>query len=499
MIASLDASRLTSLPPGVRVGNQEPRLKVVPPYVRSYGLEVIDLMAEVGYPQDPWQALLQIDAHGVQEDNLWAAFETVVLLARQNGKGGFTEGLELGGLFLFKEPRILHSAHQFKTSTAAFNRIIEIIDSSDWLRRRVKTVSRSKGDEGIELTAAAGGGKLQFVARTNGSGRGLTGSTNVFDEAAYLTVSQYAAQTPTLSSIPNPRIVYTATPPDEDVGPMPEDAMLPSVRKRGQAGDDRVMYAEWSPDKDDDRTSEETMYKCNPAAGIRIGLWFLKKQLKNFTEAGKPEKFATEHLGEWPDDPDAQWTLFSKDLWKDREDGSSKVDGGLAIGLSMTPDRARTHIAIFGRRADGQRHTQLIHSGPGGKGWAVKVVQSAMLDAERAVCAVVIGRQDPASSLLPEFAEAEIEVLRPGTADVAAECGSVFDGLSGKDPEQRDLWHTGQEPLTASAAAAVKKKVGNVWLWDPTNLAAPLYAVTAASYGFRVRPPDDYDVADSLH
>lgn len=446
-------------------------------------------MAEIGRPLDPWQANIQLDAFGLRDDGLWSSYELLVLLARQNGKGGVTEAIELGGVFLFKEPLILHSAHQFKTSTAAFRRLQDIIDGSDWLTKRTKMISRSKGDESIELTRAAGGGRIQFVARTLGSGRGLTGSTNVFDEAAWLTVGQYAAQTPALSTIPNPRIVYTSTPPDEEVGPLPEDAMLPSVRKRGHAGGPRIACYEWSPEPGFDVEDRDTWYDCNPALGIRISEWFLESQLAAFQAAGRPEKFATEHLGLWPPDADQQWQVIPEAEWNDAGDPGSKIDGGAAMGISMTADRGWTTAAVFGRRVDGQRHMQLVEHGRG-SGWVVDFVKTAK--AERQICAVVIGAADPARSLVPDLNAAGVEVLTPGTADMAAECGAIYDGIAGKDPAARDIRHIGQPELTAAVAGAVKKKAGDGWLWERLTvggIVSPAYAVTAASYGFRVNPP----------
>lgn len=470
-----------------------------PEYVKTYGDEVIDFMAEIGRPLDPWQGLIQLDAFGIQADGLWSAFELLILLARQNGKGGATEAIELGSLFLFREPLILHSAHQFKTSTAAFRRIIDIIDGSDWLTKRVKAVSRSKGDEGIELTRAAGGGRLQFVARSLGSGRGLTGSKNVFDEAAWLTIGQYTAQTPTLSTIPNPQIIYTTTPPDEDVGPMPEDAMLPSVRKRAHRGDDRVALHEWSPPKGYDRNDPEVHYLCNPALGIRIAPWFLAKQLKNFTEAGRPEKFDTEHLGVWPADADEQWQVFPEADWTRAGDPESKVVGGLALGISMREDRSATYIGFCGRRADGQRHVSLKER-VRGEGQVVQTVQAliAEREADGGVCAVVIGNGDPARSLLPDLKAAGIDAITPGTADVAAECGAVYDAIAGTGEDVvRDLRHPCNDVLTAAAAAASKKTVGKVWVWGGSD-SAPMYAITNAAYGFRVSPPSTYDPLDNI-
>lgn len=493
MTVSLLASTLaetTSLN-GVRIGAQRAPIHRAPEYTKTYGYEVIDFMAQIGRPLDPWQALIQLDAFAVQDDGLWSAFELAVLLARQNGKGGVTEAIELASLFLFKEPLIFHSAHQFKTSTAAFRRIIDIIDASDWLTKRVKAISRSKGDEGIELTRAAGGGRLQFIARSEGSGRGLTGSKTVFDEAAWLTIGQYGAQTPGLSTIPNPQIIYTSTPPDENIGPMPEDAMLPSVRRRGHRGQGRIALSEWSPPKGFDRNDPEISYLCNPAKGIRIAGWFLDQQRSNFTEAGKPEKYDTEHLGVWPADADEQWQVIPEQPWTDASDPDVKAVGGRALGISMTPDRSRTYVASFGKRPDGLLVMQLVKMFPGSAG-VVEFIRTAKGDSTRPICAVVIGASDPARSLLPDFKEVKIDVLTPGTADVAAECGSVFDGIAGKDVDARNLRHRGQGPLTAAIAGTAKCKTRNAWIWTPDNSGAPLFAVTAASYGFRVSPPSAY-------
>lgn len=484
------------------MGEQSPRLLSVPAYNRTVGGEVVDFMAEVGRPLDEWLARMVIDAFAYQDDGLWAAFEIVTLVARQNGKGGFTEALELGGVFLFKEQLIMHSAHQFKTSTAAFRRLQDIIDGSDWLTKRIKTISRSKGDESIQLTPRAGGGIIQFVARTLGSGRGLTGSTTVFDEAAWLTVGQYAAQTPALSTIPNPRIAYTSTPPDDDVGPMPEDAMLPSVRKRGMAGGDRVAYYEWSPEKGADPEDPETHRRCNPAYNIRIAPWFLAKQLENFKAAGRVDKFVTEHLGAWPPDADEQWQVISESGWNAREDQGSRILGGVTVGISMTKDRNWVSIGVMGRREDGDRHAQLIEHGQG-SGWVVPrmvELRDERRGTDRPLGVVVIGSSDPAKSLVPDLIAADFEVLTPGSGDMAAECGAVYDGLAG-DEAARDIWHVGQPQLTDAIAGAVKKKVGDGWVWarlDAGGNTAPAYAITAASYGFRVRPPDDYAIADSV-
>lgn len=453
----------------------------------TYGHEVVDFMAQIGRPLDPWQAAIVVDAFGVREDGLWAAFELCVLLARQNGKGGVTEAIELGGLFLFREPLMLHSAHQFKTSTAAFRRLQDIIDGSDWLTKRVKMISRSKGDESIELTREAGGGRLQFVARSLGSGRGLTGSKNIFDEAYALTVGQYAAQTPTLATLPNPQIIYTSTPPDDDTGPMPEDAMLPSVRKRGLGGGPRIAMYEWSPAPGFDRTDTNVWYDCNPALGIRISEWFFQQQLEAFTEAGRPAKFDTEHLGVWHDKDDAGWAVFHLEDWKAAQDPASAVVGPPVYCVESSRDLKMISIGAAGERADGQRHLELVDRFPTDVGKLIGQLKKRIEKFEP--LAVVVDPAGPAGYLINEIQKhCDIDVVKPSSRAVAAACGSVYVGISSSNPDSRDVHVRPHPSLDAAARAAVWRDRGDAKVFDRRNETspdvAPLVAVTLADWGF---------------
>src|SRR5690606_4833072 len=104
---------------------------------------------------------------------------------------------------------------------------------------------------------------------------------------------------------------------------MPDDAMMPSVRRRGHEGGDRIALWEWSPPDEYDRNDPDVWAACNPALGVRIQPWFLAKQLANFTAAGKPEKFDTEHLGVWPSDAGARWQVITEQDWLDLLDDAS--------------------------------------------------------------------------------------------------------------------------------------------------------------------------------
>lgn len=211
------------------LGSQVPRVMVVPPAVSSSGPETVELAASAGLVLDPWQELVLNGALGERPDGKWAASEVGLIVPRQNGKGGILEARELGGLFLFGERMLLHSAHEFKTSLEAFRRLLALVTNTDDLRRQVKRVTTSHGEEGIELRT---GQRIRFVARSTGSGRGFTGDLNVFDEAYNLLAQSLSALLPTLSARPNPQTWYASSAPL----PRVESDTLRGVCRDGRAG-----------------------------------------------------------------------------------------------------------------------------------------------------------------------------------------------------------------------------------------------------------------------
>jgi hypothetical protein len=231
---------------GVLHGSQQPRFWTAPPrhrvkdpnckscdaegYQGGCGNfaaeELLDQWApHYGYDLDPWQRWWLTEACGVQPDGRWAAFEVAGICSRQNGKNTNLEVRELGGLFLFGEAMIIHTAHEFKAAAEHFRRVRDTIASYDDLSRRVKRVMTSHGDEAIELRPAPTlifgpggkrirrnvGGRLRFLARSRGSGRSFTADCVVYDESMFLSDEQVGASMPTMSAVSNPQMIYTAS------------------------------------------------------------------------------------------------------------------------------------------------------------------------------------------------------------------------------------------------------------------------------------------------
>lgn len=461
----------------------------------SIGREVEDFMAQIGKPLLPWQTEVVRSSFATRADGRWAAYEVTLLAPRQNGKGAVTEAQEFGGLFLLKEKKIIHSAHLFDTSREAFERLVELIEGSDWLSSRVNKINQAHGKEGIELTRSAGGGKLKFKARTLHGTRGFSGDRIILDEAYGLTVGQHQAMSPILATLPNSQITYTSSPPDEQTGPMPDDAILPSIRKRGIDADPQMAFYEWSPPKKFNADDLEVWYQTNPSLGYLIDEEFLHRQRRIFLASPKPHAFATEHLGDWPDAATEQWLVIGEDQWGTALDPTSAPRDPVVFSVDVTPERTHAAIAVVGGRADRHVHGELVDHRPGTE-WVVP--RFVELCGTHKPAAVVIDPGGAAGSLLPDLTVALAKLYReptPMTARDVAQGYGMFHDVMAPTAERR-LRVRGADlmlaDLTSAVAGATTRRIGDGTTWDrrtPTVDISPLVALTNALYGYLIQPP----------
>jgi len=458
-------------------------------------------MAQVGKAPLPWQRDVLRDAMGVRADGKWAAYEVAIWMARQNGKGLITEAQELFGAYMLREKKIVHSAHLFDTSREAFNRLCEIIENCDWLRQRTMKPLRGKGNEAIPLTRSAGGGVIEFKARTLHGARGLSGERITLDEAYGLTIGHYQAMSPILATIPNPQITYTSSPPDDKTGMMPADALAPSIRERGLSGDEPSLASfEWSPAEGDEPGDIEVWYACNPSLGSLIDEEYLRRQWRVFESSQRPGAFATEHLGLWPRTSAEQWLVIPKADWLAASDPDSSTVDPVAFAVTMSTGQDRhVTIAAAGRTENDLLSVSLVDRRVG-TGWVIPRL-TELVEKWRP-CGVVIDKGSPAGSLAAEAEEAGLELTPIATRDVAAAAGAFFDGIAGRpapDPitgelgrDPRVIRHRGQVELSAAVAGAVKRPLSSAWAWDQLAAAvdiSPLIAVSNALWAFRTRVP----------
>jgi hypothetical protein len=152
-------------------------------------------------------------------------------LPRQNGKGEEIEGREALGLFYLDERKLIHSAHEFATASEALDRMDDRIGQNPQLKRRVKTVKRSHGEEGVYLKD---GRKLLYKTRTKGGGRGFSADLLILDEAMFIAEAFLGALMPVISARPNPQMWYTGSAVDQEK--MEHGIVFARLRERALAG-----------------------------------------------------------------------------------------------------------------------------------------------------------------------------------------------------------------------------------------------------------------------
>lgn len=479
-------SLLESVTRGVQ-GDQIPRILSSPPRISSSGAEVVELAAMAGLVLDPWQQLVLDEAMGERADGKWAAFEVGLVVSRQNGKGSILEARELGGLFLLDEKMLVHSAHQFDTSLEAFKRLLELIEGTDEFLRRVKRVSRSHGEEGIELYGPSGarrtgGQRIRFRTRTRGGGRGFSGNLVIMDEAMKLPEATIGALMPILSAQPNPQIWYTGSAVDQLNEP--DGRVLSKLRSRGLAGGDpSLAYMEWSIDCDtpDDldagtALSEEAWAQANPSLSIRITPEYVGNEQRSMDA----RTFAVERLavGDWPR-TDGASSVIDLNAWDDLVDPSSVVLDPVWFAIDVKPDRSRASIASVGMRADGAYHVELVDRQTG-TDWIAK--RAAELQSSHRPRGFLADAKGPIASLLPEILDAGVRIETIEAQEYAKACGFTLDVV-----RRGTLRHLGQNEVRAAIRGAATRTLGDAWAWSrrgSTVDISPLVAISLGLWGW---------------
>lgn len=431
-----------------------------------------------GLELDPWQQFVLVNALGEQADGKWAAFEVGIEVPRQNGKGGILEARELAGLFLLGERLLIHSAHEFATSLEAFHRLLALIESCPDFDRRVKRVSRSHGDEGIELKS---GQRVRYRTRTKGGGRGFSADWVGLDEAMDIPEAMHGALLPTLSARPNPQVWYTGSAVDQES--MDNGVVFARVRERAVKGEDPALaYFGWSPpfehptEIDEDAARDpEVWAQANPGLGIRITTEHIAREQRSMDA----RTFAVERLGvgDWPaTDGGAQ--LISAEVWEALCDPESRPLDPVCFAFDVQPDRSSAAIAVAGKRPDGKVHVEVVEHRRQ-TGWLTgRLVE--LLDAHENV-GVVCDGAGPAGAMLPALAALEVVPEMVSAKEHTQACGMFYDSATSDG-----LRHLGSRELTAAVKGAATRSLGDAWAWSRKSSVvdiSPLVACTLAAWG----------------
>jgi hypothetical protein len=460
-----------SFKPGVPIGAQRPRVSLRPAVVDVQdAADAVVLSSEYGLVPDDWQAWVIQGWLGRKRDGKLAASRCGIAVPRQNGKNGILEIVELFKLVVLGR-KILHTAHEVKTARKAFLRLCSFFENARQypeLANLVRDIRRTNGQEAIYLL---NGGSVEFIARSKGSGRGFTVDDLVCDEAQELSEDALAALLPTISAAPSgdPQMIFTGTPP----GPSMSGDVWTRMRTAGiERKDKRLCWDEWSCEAASDLDDIQNLISSNPALGGRLSVEVCRDEREAFDD----DTYARERLGAWAGA--AGRAVIDPVTWGLVADVSSVAADRLALAVDVSPDRTTASISLAGQRDDGSWHTELDEQ-RNGVGWLVPwlVARCSRND----IRAVVIDGMSPAASIIDDLAQHKIKVTSTSARDMAAACGSFYDGVM-----EGWLRHTDQPQVNLALSVARKRPLGDAWAWNRKNAVSditPLVACTLALWG----------------
>jgi hypothetical protein len=470
-----------------------------PPIKRTLGPEAVELYATTGQTLDPWQCHAMHVMCAISDDGKWLIFQCGCIIPRQNGKGAILECRALAGLYLFGERLIMWSAHEYKTAMEGFRRTRALIDNTDDLRRQVKRMTMTNGEECIELLS---GQRLRFVARSKGSGRGFTADCNLLDEAYALTNEQLAALLPTMSAVPNPQVVLASSPPLDGASGEP----LYAAREAALAGNNAHLgWIDYGLDLDPENLDDiaaaanpANWAAANPAYPHRIGRTTIEREHQSMPI----EAFMRERLGVWPKRASDSGFIDMRQ-WARLARPEGALTDPVSFGVDIAPGRDYASIVACAKAEDGGHLIDLVDYRPG-TDWVVSRV--AELRAKWNPIGIAVDQRSPMGALIFDLeatgmprAPDEDQIRRaphrywlergqlvlPATADVAAACGQFYDAVS-----QGTMRHLGQAPLDVAVQSAAVRPVGDAYGWARRAASrdiSPLCAATLARWVWMTR------------
>ncbi len=459
-------------------GSQEPRIRVEPKREGTDGVDAAELMAAYGSKLDQWQQTVLDCWLGFDAQGKYTMTSGGLAVPRQNGKNVCLEAREFFGMVI-KGEKILHTAHQVRTSKKSFRRLVAMFTNKRHpeIMGVVKNIRYTNGEECIELE---NGGSIEFSARSRQAARGFDGiSLVVYDEAQELTDDQVEAITATLSASATGtrQIIYTGTPPYPGC---PGDVFR---RRRTVCTTDpgrHDAWHEWSVAAESvgDIKVDDTglWYMTNPALGLRLSEDFTAEELRSMSRDG----FARERLGWWsPALVEKKDTAIPVATWDTCRSEEKKPEGKTAYGIKFTADGAEVVLCGAVIPTNGPARISMIQRKPTGQGtqwladWLCERVQQA-------ACVVIDGRNG-ADVLVDKIVgvwRAKNSVIRPTGRDLVAAASLLCNSLN----ESTLTWYAGQEALRDSAITSVKRPISGGWGFGGDN-SAPIEACALALWG----------------
>ena len=294
-----------------------------------------------------WQQFVLDDAMTVDADNLFIRKRVGVLVARQNGKSHLMRMRLLAGMYLFGE-RWISMAQNRQLAWDQFNEAAELVMRTPWLKAEVKKLSRTNGNEYLELK---NGAKWSIKAASKDGARGSTANLWV-DELREISPEAWKAATPVTRAVRNSQIWITSNAGD-DYSHVLNDMQERALSKPSKS----VGWYEWSADPALMITNREAWRQANPSLGILIDY----EAIETAAQSDNPAEFRTETLCLRVNNLTSPWPIDA--LANCEEKGLTLEPGAPTwFAIDVTPARRRADLVGCQVLADGRVAIGLLAS-----------------------------------------------------------------------------------------------------------------------------------------
>lgn len=495
-----------------------PRVANYPKYMTSAGGEVIDLMADLGRPLDPWQAWIIERGLGQNRDEetgdlMMAADTCGCWVPRQNGKGDIIMALEIGWLFLFGVPLVGHSAHLYSTAAEGFIRIKSLIEDNERiLGTAIHRVWGGVGNQGVELTKKYNRARLKFAAREGGQGLGFSFPKLIMDEAQALNADLMQTLLPTQSAMWDPQVWFFGTPPRTG------KAWIYTIKKAGEGCAPRTAWFDYGIDYIDPMTSEfrevvgspETNRATNPSMGVRRpNRTGVRQQAAEgeLTKLGVTMRFAMERNGMWlPEERQVGDNAIDPVVWARLAAAKPEVPGDIAVAFHI--NARRTHGTImWAGKLNGKWRIGIADHKPG-----VDWIIPRLLDLKIKYAPVAFAVDARGEGIIEELKAAKIELpkdkdrpkrgdlILPGIDGMAMAFSMLVDAATAAVPM---LQHHNEPPLNAAVSVPPRPLGGGSTFDHKAGVeVGPSCGGGLAMWAFRERFDkivDEYDPLAYIH
>ena len=407
----------------------------------------------------PWQQqVADVAGEWDLETGLPAYREIVVTVPRQSGKTALFLAFQLDRCLSWGSPqRSVFTAQSGKDARDKWlDELFPLIRRSK-LAPLVQQINEGIGNESVKFKT---GSLIRLLSTSASSGHSKTLHQAVLDEIWHdVDDRREQGLGPAMVTIPDAQTLVCST-----AGTSASTVLNRKTRQgRERVSSGRTSgsaYFEWSAPDGWDPDDEESWYSFMPALGHTIGPEAVRAQ----RDSMEPQEFLRAYGNRATAAADQ---VIAADVWQRVCSDLVSPEDGLRFGVDVAQDRSSAAVVAFG----GNGVFELVDY-RSGTGWLPERVNQ-LTSAHGGRVAVDFG--GPAGVLADQFESCD----RLKGRDVLQACGGLFDAIvEGRVSFRRD------RVFDDAVAGAVKKPVGDQWVWSRKSSSTDVTPLMAATVAF---------------